>query len=232
MIGIISDIHGNYAALEAVSAELEQLGISRIICLGDVAGYYCQINECCAFLQARKIVTLMGNHDRNIVNGERCPRSNSANRCLEYQRSILKAEHREWLASLELQTRIEELALVHGGWVDPLDEYVRPSAEYFRPLAGSFFASGHTHVPCVWKSGQKTYCNPGAVGQPRDGDNRASFAVFDHNVFTLHRIAYDIQRTQREMRAAGFEPYFYENLSGGTRIGGMIDKGPQADQTD
>ena len=218
--GIISDIHGNYAALEAVSTELERLGVSRIICLGDVAGYYCHINECCAFLQKKNIVTLMGNHDWYIVNGGKCPRSNSANRCLEYQNSVLESGHREWLASLKPQAHIEILSLVHGGWKDPLDEYMLPSADYFRPLAGSFFASGHTHVPCVWRGAQKTYCNPGSVGQPRDGDNRASFAVFDHSGFTLHRVAYDIQRTQRAMRIAGFDPYFYDNLSGGTKIGG------------
>ena len=76
MIGIISDIHGNYTALTKVLAELDNLGVDKIICLGDIAGYYCQINQCCKILQDRNIFCLMGNHDWYLVTNEDCPRSN------------------------------------------------------------------------------------------------------------------------------------------------------------
>jgi len=224
MIAIISDIHANHAALIAVLDELDRMSIKKIICLGDVGGYYCQINECCETLQEKNIFSLMGNHDWYLASGEQCPRSNGANRCLDYQRTIIKQSNLDWLASLRPQAQIEHLHIVHGGWNDPLDEYLVPSAEYFAKISGHFFASGHTHVPCIWSGNGKTYCNPGSVGQPRDGDPRASFAVFDKNTFSLHRVYYDFRGLQKEMEKAGFEKYFYENLEIGSRIGGKIDR--------
>jgi len=223
MIAIISDIHGNHAALAAVLDQIRRIGAERIICLGDVGGYYCQINACCEALQENNVLSLMGNHDWYLATGTQCPRSNSANRCLDYQREVISKANLDWLASLKPQAQIDGLNIVHGGWNDPLDEYVVPSIEYFADLPGRFFASGHTHVPCVWSVGGKTYCNPGAVGQPRDGDPRASFAILDHAKFSLDRVEYDIQALQQEMQGAGFEEYFYENLSIGARIGGKID---------
>jgi predicted phosphodiesterase len=224
MIAIISDIHGNHAALVAVLDELDRVGVKKIICLGDVAGYYCQINECCETLQTRNVFSLMGNHDWYLAAGEPCPRSNSANRCLDYQRAIISKANLDWLASLKPEAQIDGLDIVHGGWNDPLEEYMVPSTEYFSQIPGQFFASGHTHVPCIWSGGGKTYCNPGSVGQPRDGDPRASFAIWDRTGFLLQRVPYDFKSLQQEMQNAGFEEYFYENLAVGTRIGGKIDK--------
>ena len=222
MIGIISDIHGNYEALRAVLQELDGMHVRRIICLGDIGGYYCQINECCDALRARGIFSLMGNHDWYLASGEGCPRSNSANACLDHQKRVITPVNLAWLASLPSSAEIEGIRIVHGGWNDPIDEYINPSAQYFNPLEGNYFASGHTHVPCIWSEGEKTYCNPGSVGQPRDGDPRASFAVWNGKVFELRRVEYAIDKIQNEMCAAGFAPYFYENLSKGTQIGGKV----------
>jgi len=223
MIAIISDIHGNYIALIAVINELERLGIKKIVCLGDVGGYYCQVNECCEILQRKSIFSLMGNHDWYLATGDRCPRSSAANRCLDYQRKIISKINLNWLANLKPQAEIEGLSIVHGGWNNPLDEYVAPSGNYFNRVRGRFFASGHTHIPCIWSAPGKMYCNPGSVGQPRDGDPRASFAVWNYVKFSLHRVEYDFRLLQKEMQKAGFDAYFYENLATGTRIGGKID---------
>jgi predicted phosphodiesterase len=224
MIAIISDVHGNHAALTAVLAEIDKLAASRVICLGDIGGYYCQVNECCETLVQRNVFSLMGNHDWYLTKNEACARSQSANECLAYQRRVLKPSNREWLGSLRPSATIGELSIVHGGWTDPVDEYVQPSTEYFSAIEGRYFASGHTHVPCVWTNGVKTYCNPGSVGQPRDGDARASFATWDNYEFTIHRVEYDIDAIQEAMKSAGFAEYFYENLRAGTRIGGKIDR--------
>ena len=224
MIAIISDIHANHSALTAVLKDIDAMGINEIICLGDIGGYYCEINECCDTLRERDIFSLMGNHDWYLVTGERCPRSNSVNRCIDYQRTIISKENLNWLASLKPQAQRSPLNIVHGGWSDPIDEYVFPSSDYFAQFPGEFFASGHTHVSTILTDGKKTYCNPGSVGQPRDGDPRASFSTWDDNVFSLHRVGYDFQGLQEKMRQAGFEPYFYENLSKGTRVGGKIDR--------
>ncbi len=222
-IAIISDIHGNHVALSAVLSKLDSLGVTEIVCLGDIGGYYCQINECCDELRAREIFCLMGNHDWYLVNNKTCPRSNSANICLQYQQKVISDSNKSWLSTLLPHAKLGSLNIVHGGWSDPIDEYVKPSAEYFSSIEGIFFASGHTHVPCILDMQNKTYCNPGSVGQPRDGDPRASFALFDGKHFSLHRVEYDYTITQEKMREAGFKPYFYENLSKGTRIGGVID---------
>ena len=222
MIGIISDVHGNHFALLAVLDKLDELGVSEVICLGDIGGYYCQINECCETLRQRNIFSLMGNHDWYLAKGERCPRSNSANACLDYQRKVISQANLAWLASLPERANIHGIDIVHGGWNDPIDEYVKPTEEYFSIIPGSYFASGHTHVQHVWTDGKKSYCNPGSVGQPRDGDPRAAFATWDGSSFNLFRVEYDIGRVQLEMARAGFTPYFSENLYKGSQIGGKI----------
>jgi len=223
MIGIISDIHGNYAALSAVLNLLDKEGVSDIYCLGDVAGYYCQINECCEVLRQRGILSLMGNHDLYLVRGEDCPRSRSANVCLAYQRKMITKENLEWLATFPSRFEVGGIQMVHGGWNDPYDEYVSPSCGYFSSVQGSVFASGHTHVQCLWEKDGKTYCNPGSVGQPRDGDPRASYAIWNGVSFMLRRTEYDVRWVQADMAKAGFDPHYYENLARGTRIGGKVD---------
>ena len=97
MIGIISDIHGNYPALSAVLEKLDKAGCRKIISLGDVSGYYCMVNECIQELRERGIVNIMGNHDSYIVHNGRCERSYTVNICLDHQRRILTEENLAWL---------------------------------------------------------------------------------------------------------------------------------------
>ncbi len=220
MIGLISDIHGNIAALTAVFEQLKAMNVSTVVCLGDTAGYYNRINECCTMLRDRDVMAIMGNHDRYLTTDAVCPRSQSATRCLQHQAGIIAPDHLQWLRSLPSSAVVAaKVNVVHGGWNDPLEEYMWPSPDYFSGLQGSCFASGHTHIPVVWTDGEKSYCNPGSVGQPRDGDPRASFAVWDGGSFAVHRVEYDVAATQRSMSEAGFESYYFENLSRGLRIG-------------
>jgi len=214
-IGLISDIHGNYEALQRVLSALDRLGVSEVYCLGDVVGYYAQVNECCEALRTREIPCLMGNHDWYMASGGFCARSQSVNDCLAYQRTVITADNMAWLQSFPVQRKVHGLHLVHGGWTDPIDEYLKPSAEYFARLSGQWFASGHTHIQAVHRfDGGKTYCNPGSVGQPRDNDPRAAFAVFDEG-FSLHRIDYDVQRVCDLMQKAGFNDYYTGGLKTG-----------------
>ena len=213
----ISDIHGNFEALREVLAEIDRLGVDRIFCAGDVVGYYSQVNECCQALRDRDIPCVMGNHDWYMAGGGFCPRSRSVNDCLAFQRTIIQEDHIEWLRSFPVQRKIDEIQLVHGGWADPIDEYLKPSAEYFEKVLGRVFVSGHTHIQTVQQYGNKIYCNPGSVGQPRDGDPRAGFAVYESGKFTLHRVAYDMQKVFDLMAAAGFNDYYYGGLATGAR---------------
>lgn len=216
-MAFISDIHGNFEALKAVLSAIDRLGIRDIYCAGDVVGYYTQINECCDVLRERAIPTVMGNHDWYMAGGGFCPRSKSVNDCLVYQRTIIGAENLKWLRSLPVQLQAGDIRMVHGGWGDPVDEYLKPSAEYFDQVEGNTFVSGHTHVQRLDVYNGKTYCNPGSVGQPRDGDPRAAFASYDQGKFTLHRVEYDMQPVFRLMEAAGFNDYYYGGLKTGSK---------------
>jgi len=220
MIATISDVHGNIAALKSVLAEIDRMGVRQIVCLGDVAGYYSEVNDCVEALRARGIVNLLGNHDYYLTSGTGCPRSTSANRCLDYQRRTITDENLRWLAASPLRTSVDGVSMVHGGWHDPIDEYLyNVTRDYFAGLDGTGFASGHTHMQGVWVFDPKVYCNPGSVGQPRDGDPRAAFAVWADGQPTLCRVSYDIDATCGLMQRAGFEPHFYDNLRRGSRIG-------------
>ena len=215
-IGLISDIHGNYEALKAVLAELDRMKVSEVICLGDVVGYYSQVNECRDELRARRIRCVMGNHDWYMVGGGACPRSKSVNDCLVYLRKVITQENVDWLSTFPVQLKIQGLHVVHGGWSDPIDEYLKWTETYFSEIPGTRFVSGHTHIQALHTSGDKTYCNPGSVGQPRDNDPRAAFAVYDGE-FTLHRVPYDMQPVFDLMDAAGFSDYYYGCLKTGAR---------------
>lgn len=216
-IGFISDIHGNFEALKAVLSELDKLGITCVYCAGDIVGYYSQINECCEELRSREIACIMGNHDWYMVGGGFCPRSKSVNDCLAYQRTIIDDENLGWLKNLPTHKQIGDISMVHGGWTDPIDEYLKPDADYFAKVAGNRFVSGHTHIQTLQHFGEKTYCNPGSVGQPRDGDPRAAFATYDGRDFALHRVDYDMQKVFSLMEKAGFNDYYYGGLKTGAR---------------
>ena len=138
-LGFISDIHGNYEALKSVLSYMDQLNISEIYSLGDVAGYYTQINECCNELIERRIPNIMGNHDWYLTNNEECPDTSFANECLDYQRGVITKKNLLWLKSSHIKGSFGGIQMVHGGWNDPIDEYLRkPTAEYFSNIPGIF----------------------------------------------------------------------------------------------
>lgn len=217
MIGIISDIHGNYTALMEVLKSLDAMGVKDIYCLGDIVGYYTQINECCDELRKRNVKCIIGNHDWYMIGKSFCPRSNSVNDCLQYQKTIITEENLNWLSSLPVFRKVQGIFMVHGGWTDPIDEYIDPQKEYFDRIEGKYFMSGHTHVQIIKNFGDKVYCNPGSVGQPRDNDPKAAFATFDKEEFFLHRVAYDIDKVGELMEKAGFSGYYYGCLKTGSR---------------
>lgn len=220
MIALVSDVHGNLPALQAVLARLDALGVTELLCLGDTAGYAPQVNECCAALRERGATGVRGNHDDYLVTGRSSGRSATVDLCIAYQRTIIEPENLTWLEALPLRRSAHGISLVHGGWADPLEQYLRaPAAADFAGEPGSLFASGHTHIPLLWGDGRIRYCNPGSVGQPRDGDPRASFALFDGEAFRIERVEYDIAATQRVIAAAGLPDYVGLSLPLGLPVG-------------
>ena len=223
MIGLISDIHGNYVALCEVLKKLDKMGVKDIYCLGDIVGYYTQINECCEELRKRNIKCIMGNHDWYIVAQSFCLRSKSVNNCIEYQKKIITKENYDWLSQLPVFRKHSDFVMVHGGWTNPIDEYIKePEEEYFAKINAKYFASGHTHRQIIKVFKNQTYYNPGSVGQPRDGDPRASFATFDGKQFKTYRANYDISLVGNLMEKAGFSKHYYDCLKIGASTLGSI----------
>lgn len=224
MIAVISDIHGNYPALTEIVTYLEQHQINKIICLGDICGYYPWVNECIEMVRSLTENVLIGNHDYYIINNEPCPRSNSANACLDYQRKVINRENLSWLASKNAKGCFWDINCVHGGWENPIDEYIDTAKLPVWEFDEKFAVSGHTHIPGIARSGNILYCNPGSVGQPRDGNPKASFAIFDGEKFEIIRVAYDWKLVQKKMLECGFNEYYTKNLEFGYRIGFSVSK--------
>lgn len=224
MIGILSDIHGNLPALRAVFAEAKRLGCRRFLSLGDVVGYYAQPGECIDMLRAHDVVNIMGNHDHYMVEGLGCPRSRMVSDIMQFQRCIVTADQVDWLAQSLPSLREGDIQFVHGGPEDPLDQYLYRVSPAMLPADVRGLFSGHTHVQVLADFDGRFYCNPGAVGQPRDGDARAAFAVLDAGEVSLHRVAYDIDETAAVMKTAGFPAHYAECLRIGAQIGGRIDR--------
>jgi len=233
LIAILSDVHGNLPALEAVLDKIDELGCQRIISLGDVTGYYAQPSECIDLLIDRKAIQLLGNHDKYLVDGSGCPRSRTVSTLLQYQERAVTRAQVEFLAGLESRYDEGSASFVHGGWRDPTDQYIYRVKEELFPEGFAFFFSGHTHVQSrVQLANDRVFCNPGSVGQPRDGDPRAAFAVFSGDDIELHRVDYDIDRTAQAMRDAGYtESRLWMNLYDGAQIGGRVDKITVVDDT-
>jgi putative phosphoesterase len=227
LIAIISDIHGNFPALESVLKDMEQYHVEQIISLGDIAGYYPFINEVICKLKTKNVINIIGNHDRYMLDKIECPRSYSANVCLNYQKKVITKENFKWLKNSISKIDFDNVSMVHGGWINNEDEYIfKVKDSYFEGINYKYFFCGHTHVQKkVTMKNQKFFINPGSVGQPRDGDCKAAYCLFDliKKEVIFKRISYNIDIIASKMRELGFEKKFYENLYKGTRIGGKKD---------
>lgn len=225
MIGIISDIHANYAALQEVLADAKTMNCQSFICLGDVAGYHCEINECIdALKNLPELIFIKGNHDQYLIDNSGCPRSSHVTYTLSYQHSVITCENIEWLSNGLSHYCSGINYFTHGGPIDKLEQYIYRVSDKVFPEGFTQLFVGHTHVQTLLSFGDKTFCNPGSVGQPRDGDARAGYAILDdENTIFIRRVAYDISKTQHVMQEAGFPEYSYANLSGGTQVGGRTD---------
>lgn len=217
MIAIISDIHGNYEALKEVLNIVDKKNIKEIYCLGDVVGYYPQVNECCDELRERNAKCVMGNHDWYLISRTKCERSNSVNDCLRFQDTIISETNRQWISQFPVIRNIGEVSFVHGGWKNPIDEYLNPTYEYFDTMRKGIYLSGHTHIQSLLDINGTIYCNPGSVGQPRDNDNRAAFAILHEDIIELHRVSYDYTKIGELMEQIGFSGYYYECLKNGAK---------------
>ena len=207
-VGLISDVHGNRVALEAVLADMP--AVDELLCAGDVVGYNSWPAACVDELRERAVPTVMGNHDAAVVEETPFRFNSMAKAGVEHALEQLSADQLEWLADLpeERLACDDRVKLVHGHPDDP-ERYTRYTyPEEFSPrMLGEedVLVLGHTHVQGVERYGEGIVVNPGSVGQPRDGDPRAAYAVVDLEAMTIetHRVEYDIGAVRDAVAAAG-----------------------------
>jgi predicted phosphodiesterase len=223
---VVSDIHANLAALEAVLAAIDADAPDELWCLGDLVGYGPSPNECCSVVAERAAICLAGNHDLAVCGAiDLDDFSGDAGAAARWTREVLDADAMSFLRGLEPSGSAHGVALFHGSARDPVWEYVLSdeAAEATIERAGApVVLVGHSHAALVAAerdgkivgglavggteidlSAGSLLLNPGSVGQPRDGDPRAAYLVLDLDARTasFRRVEYDVARTQREIRA-------------------------------
>jgi len=228
-IAIISDIHGNLPALEAVLDDINSKSISTIYCLGDLVGYYCFFNEVVQKIKDLKIPCILGNHDYAIIyNNGTIELSKTCSKILKWQLSQAASSTIDFLRSLPTELVIDfgnkSLFLVHGGLENPIHEYLFDvNEEYFTQNAfeHDFLLTGHTHLMSFKRFyNGKTWLNPGSVGQSRDFDKRASYVIVNDSFdFEFVRVEYDYKTVVDQMELLGFDGYISEGLINGKKIG-------------
>lgn len=228
---IISDIHGNLEALQAVLADAGE--VSQVWCLGDVVGYGPDPNECIRLLRSYEHVCVAGNHDQGAIGRLELREFNAdARDAAIWTADQLTSASRVYLDTRPRRESANDFTLVHGSPRDPIWEYLvdggpnsaaKANMDYFSTLC---CLVGHTHVPTVFidqpslasckvlhpDAGEivrieesRLIINPGAVGQPRDGDPRAAYIIFEGDQMTLQyrRVSYPLEQTQEKMRRIG-----------------------------
>jgi diadenosine tetraphosphatase ApaH/serine/threonine PP2A family protein phosphatase len=238
---VISDVHANIIALEAVLADAGK--VDEVWCLGDIAGYGPNPNECIDRIQALPELTcMMGNHDYAAIGDMALEVFNSdAKKALLWQREMLTEASKVFLRTLLQKPKVcGSVTLVHGSPRDPIWEYImntlvaRINMDFFETL---WCLVGHSHFQAVFQYHAETdemsiqvpapaasyelkeraILNPGSVGQPRDRDPRAAYAIFnpETRIWEPHRVEYDIKTVQKRILDAGLPSRHAERLSGG-----------------
>jgi len=218
---VLSDIHGNLAALEAVAAEPHDL----LICLGDLVGYGPEPGPCVRWVRAHAALVVQGNHDRALGSGSpagcRAEFQWLADALAPLSQAQLSGEERAYLAGLP-RSAVRELdgtrcLFVHATPCDPLYRYLGPGqaawAVEVRALDVDLVVVGHTHLQFELPLGGKHVINPGSVGQPKDGDPRAAYAVLENGACRFGRMPYDVERTVAELQATGADRDAVADLS-------------------
>ena len=238
-IAVLSDVHGNLPALEAVLEALKPY--DAVWQLGDIVGYGPQPDEVVARLAAENAIGVRGNHDSAAIGELDTDAFNDdAKAAVEWTAEVITVETQRWLAALPLRSVDEQFTLVHGSPRDPTWEYVYSSGiarANLEAFATQHCLVGHTHVPLVFRekptggvegivakadatmplNGARLIVNPGSVGQPRDGDPRAAWLELDlpSGLARFERVPYDIARTQAEIRERVLPETLAERLSHG-----------------
>ncbi|MEM0897574.1 MAG: metallophosphoesterase family protein [Verrucomicrobiota bacterium] len=236
-IAIFGDIHANLEALQTVLEDARGLGCSTFVCIGDIVGYNANPKQCLDLVRELDCPTVKGNHDefcsRKDVDLDRL--NPLAKATMSWTRDQLDDDDKQWLDELKLVRQVRDFTIVHatldspGAWAYVSNKFDAMASFNYQYTPVCFF--GHTHVPRVYEkalsvetrqeytatieAGRKYFINVGSVGQPRDGDWRSAYAVYDLNDkrVTIRRLEYDIATTQKKIRAAGLPDSLADRLA-------------------
>lgn len=234
---IVSDVHGNIEALDAVLADLDRRGIGPVACLGDFVGYGAAPNECIDRLKPRIEVAVAGNHDLAATGRIRLGYFNpDAAKAARWTGETLRPEHRDWLHALPMSVAWRGARLVHASPAEPEEwNYVLTPNDAAIEMAASpepICFVGHSHRAATFaiansrvalhmeervaqRPDTRYLVNVGSVGQPRDGDPRACYLVWDDEGFEHVRVAYDVERARDRIRQAGLPRFLGDRLQWG-----------------
>jgi len=235
---IFGDIHANYEALRTVLSDARDQACTHYVCMGDIVGYNAEPGRCLDAVRALDCPVVKGNHDEQAsMIGEREGFNEMAEEAINWTREQLTDDQKTWLRELRLQRQVRDFTVVHATldtphkWGYVFNQLDAAASFSYQTTAVCFI--GHTHVPRAYirdgsvrssmleilpiQPGRKYLINVGSVGQPRDGDWRAAYCVFDtsSNEVELRRLEYDVAITQAKILEAGLPRRLAERLSVG-----------------
>ena len=233
---IIADIHGNLEAFKVVLDDIQSQKCTHYVCIGDVVGYNANPKECLEIVRQMDMPCVKGNHDEYCSIDDTLEGFNPhAAEAVQWTRNQLSAEDRQWLRELKYVRMVHNFTLVHATldgpqrWGYVFDKLAAAASFPYQTTQLCFF--GHTHVPVAFirdsmvRGGtyskfkvdptKKYFVNVGAVGQPRDGNPKAAYVIYDADAGTieLRRLDYDIPTAQKKIRAAGLPERLAERLA-------------------
>jgi diadenosine tetraphosphatase ApaH/serine/threonine PP2A family protein phosphatase len=240
-IAVVADVHANLEAFQAVLAHASEGGeVDELWSLGDIVGYGPDPSACIALLHTYPHVALAGNHDYAATGAITTQDFNPyAAEAIDWTAKQLSLEDQLWLSNLSAVHIEGDFTLAHGSLNDPIWDYlVSPSSAryHLEHQTTPYGLVGHSHLPHLYTEGQtrmqeapiadgenvslgsrRIVANPGSVGQPRDGDPRAAYCLYDTDKrqLSFHRVPYDIEMTQAKMRSVGLPEYLVTRLSEG-----------------
>lgn len=235
---IFGDIHANLEGLEAVLADAEAHDCTHFVCMGDIVGYNANPSECLDIVRRMECPVIKGNHDEEAAATTSLVGLNPlAEQSMTWTRSALSDEEKQYLRDLRYVRQVRDFTIVHAtldtpsGWGYVTNKFDAMASFSYQYTPVCFF--GHTHAPKFYVKGmsvtvergesieiqpsQKYFINVGSAGQPRDGDWRVAYAIYDMSAqrVTIRRLEYDIQTTQAKIRKAGLPDMLAERLEHG-----------------
>ena len=233
---VIADIHSNLEAFEVVLADTREQKCTHYCCVGDVVGYGANPKECLQIVRSMNMPTVKGNHDEYCSSEETLEGFNPhAAEAVNWTRQQLTAEERAWLRDLKYVRLVGSFSMVHATldgpqrWGYVFDKLMAAASFTYQNTSVCFF--GHTHVPVAFirdsvvrggtyskfktEPGRKYFVNVGSVGQPRDGNPRAAYVIYDldEGTIELRRLDYDIAKAQKKILTAGLPPRLADRLA-------------------